>query len=153
MERAWCPTAIIGAVDFPGWLKRGLEARATGLKVQVVARWLPADPAGRATPSRASWRRVARASDVDSNRVLTAAGHRPVEPGEDRPASPFEAEIRYRVRCYERLLRSIPERHRGIIVPLLDDAEQAAERLLDHESHGDAKPPAIQAGASVVTDL
>jgi transcriptional regulator with XRE-family HTH domain len=158
---------MIGAVDFYGWLRRELAARgwraadlarAAGLKVQVVAKWLYADPVKRVTPSPASCRLIAKVLDVDPDRVLAAAGHRPVEPGEsDRPASPFEGEIRYRVRRYERLLRRIPERHRGTILPFLDDVEQAVERLLtrllQHESHGDGKPPALQSGASVATDI
>ena len=59
------------------------------------------------TPSPASCRRIARALAVNPDRVLAAAGHRSAEPGEGQPASPFEAEIRYRVRRYERLLRLI----------------------------------------------
>jgi hypothetical protein len=96
-ERTRCPTPRLALVDFHVWLRRELEAcvwraaelaRATDLKIQVVAKWLSADLSKRITPNPTSCRLIGRALDVDPDLMLEAAGHRPVESRGELPSRP-----------------------------------------------------------------
>lgn len=113
-----------GAGDFPCWLRQELTqrswrqadfARATGVDVSMVSRWLQ----GR-RPDPASLERVAETLGLDLDGLLAMAGYRQRRREDDPRAATLMAKVRQVEWTPERFL---------IVDALLDDLRQRSRRI------------------------
>jgi transcriptional regulator with XRE-family HTH domain len=114
-------------------------ARAAGVDVSMVSRWLQ----GR-RPDPATLERVASALGVDLDTLLTLAGHRPRSPRDDDPRmASLVAKVRQVTWTPERFL---------IVDALLDDLRQRSSRVPIEQvalpGLGEGESPAAQGAPS-----